>query len=80
MKKELFIKACIQVHKEFQNKPPKLSGRNHEQRVKLKPVFSGYATDYLYHRQINKVNYYSAEHIFRLCKILDIYTNEIVSI
>lgn len=75
MKREQIFEACIQVKKEFQVKPPKLSGRNHDPRVKLKSVYSKYASDYLYHRQVNKVNYYSAEHISMLCKIMNIYTS-----
>jgi hypothetical protein len=80
MKKEQFISACIQVHNEFKENPPRLIGRNHVPRVKLKPIYSRYASQYLYHRKAYNVNYYSTEHIFRLCKLLNVYVNDIISL
>jgi hypothetical protein len=80
MKKEQFISACIQIHNDFKNNPPKLTGRNHVPRVKLKPIYSRYASHYLYNRKAYNVKYYSAEHIFRLCKLLNVYVNDIISL
>lgn len=80
MKKEQFISACIQVQNEFKDYPPRLIGRNHVPRVKLKPVYSGYASHYLYHREAYNVKFYSAEHIFRLSKLLNVYVNDIISL
>lgn len=77
--KQKFIDACIQVNKDHvRGTPIRLKGRNHDERYFLKPTYSALAKKYMYHEEVRRRRYFSAEQILRLCIVLGVPIEDLI--
>jgi len=73
------VAACERIHKKYYGKRYRLKGRNHDRRVKLKPVFSAIAWPFFYGEIIYKVRFYPWEVIVDLSKEIDRPVTDLIS-